>query len=131
MNSTITFNETTYDFKYRLGIDPSNDAYEVFDIFIDGEQSIYHLEEGFINKKSDDDRIYILYRNGMDAGLSIKNPTSILNLSEVIYIIQSPFKDLISELPENPNNFDETFKDELSENEYYRLQRESKRNYSL
>ena len=46
MNQTIRFNETTYDFKYGLGVDSKKDAYEVFDIYIDGNKSIYHLEEG-------------------------------------------------------------------------------------
>jgi hypothetical protein len=87
MNTTIRFNETTYDFKYRLGIDPSNDAYEVFDIFIDGNKSIYHLEEVFIDGVTE--KLYCLFWNNFASATYIKNPTSILNLSEVIYTIQN------------------------------------------
>jgi hypothetical protein len=87
MNTTIRFNETTYDFKYRLGIDSNNDSYEVFDIYIDGKKSIYHLEEIFtgvsVIKKE-----YCLFWNGFGSGTYISNPTSILDLSKVIDEIQ-------------------------------------------
>ena len=108
MNTTIRFNETTYDFKYRLGIDSKNDAYEVFDIYIDGKKSIYHLEEVFIDGVTE--KVYTLFWNNFGSGTYVNNPTSILDLSKVIDRINlSQLKDLISELPENPNNFDETF----------------------
>lgn len=90
MNSKLTFNETTYEFKYRLGIDVRNDAYEVFDIYIDGEKSIYHLEEGYVNTKTDDNKIYILLRKELSTGLDmgtgcdIKNPTKLSDLCKVI-----------------------------------------------
>lgn len=86
MNTTIRFNETTYDFKYRLGIDSNNDAYEVFDIYIDGKKSIYHLEELFID--SETKKEYVLFWNGFGSGVYINNPTSIVDLSKVIYRIQ-------------------------------------------
>jgi hypothetical protein len=85
-NTTITFNETTYDFKYRLGIDSSNDAYEVFDIYIDGKKSIYHLEEVFIDGVTE--KVYTLFWNGFGSGTYVNNPTSILDLSKVIDRIQ-------------------------------------------
>ena len=86
MNTTIRFNETTYDFKYRLGIDSNNDAYEVFDIYIDGKKSIYHLEELFID--SETKKEYVLFWNTFGSGVYINNPTSIVDLSKVIYRIQ-------------------------------------------
>ena len=86
MNTTIRFNETTYDFKYRLGIDSNNDAYEVFDIYIDGKKSIYHLEELFID--SETKKEYVLFWNSFGSGVYINNPTSIVDLSKVIYRIQ-------------------------------------------
>ena len=84
MNTKLTFNETTYEFKYRLGIGLTNDSYEVFDIYIDGEESIYHLEEGYISKKSDDDKIYILFRNGSGTGCDIKNPTKLSDICKIV-----------------------------------------------
>jgi hypothetical protein len=87
MNTTITFNETTYDFKYRLGIDSNNDAYEVFDIYIDGNKSIYHLEEVFIDGETE--KVYSLFWNTFSSGTFINNPSSILELSKVIDKIQN------------------------------------------
>jgi len=88
MNNTIRFNETTYDFKYRLGIDSNNDAYEVFDIYIDGKKSIYYLEEGYTNFESEENKIYILFRDDLGTGVSIKKPTSIIDLAKVITKIE-------------------------------------------
>jgi hypothetical protein len=84
MNNKLTFNETTYEFQYRLGIDERNDSYEVFDIYIDGEKSIYRLEEGYINNESPEDRIYILFREDLGTGCDIKYPTKLSDICKIV-----------------------------------------------
>ena len=89
MNINLTFNETTYNFNYCLGMGEDLQTYDYYKIYINGEQSItYLLEEASITSneggKKIDNKIFILYYNGFASSLHIINPN---NLEEIVKVI--------------------------------------------
>jgi hypothetical protein len=90
-NINLTFNETTYNFNYCLGMGEDLKTYEYYTIYIDGElSSDYQLEEGTIVGNAPlptligDEKIFIVNYKGYSSSMYISNPN---NLEEIVKVI--------------------------------------------
>jgi len=84
-NINLTFNETTYNFNYCLGMGEDLKTYDYYKIYIDGEPDLVHiLEEGVVTSSKGDTKMFILYKHGFSSSVHITNPH---NLEEIVKVI--------------------------------------------
>lgn len=100
----LTFNETTLEFIPT----PATDLFLPFyHIYVNGKKTDYELvlessgEDKWITFWDEDGKTYKSFDNTDEVTLDM--------VVDIYKTIKPTFRDLISELPENPNNFDETF----------------------
>ena len=90
----LTFNETTYEFNYCLGMGEDLQTYEYYTIYINGElNKDYILEEGTISGSNDNklpagnEKIFILYWKSFASSVHIINPNDLEEIVKVITFI--------------------------------------------